>query len=201
MTTEQKLREALNGDVVLRLVYRHFSDEAHKYLLTVKWKDGIDIDEPSHQLIGFLQDICEALSTKPQTSDEGAPTGTPLTDAPDDWFRDIATHAKAASDKLNRAGFYDEAMLVSQLLNLTKYAPQEGKKEDGWLPIKTAPKNGTLVLVSWRDHALVVAAVHAQADDYGRSWYGFVPALGLMMLRTPHFWMPLPSPPSKAETP
>ena len=70
---------------------------------------------------------------------------------------------------------------------------------NGWLPIKTAPKNGTLVLVSWRDHALVVAAVHAQADDYGRSWYGFVPALGLMMLRTPHFWMPLPSPPSKAE--
>src|SRR3990167_11541542 len=41
----------------------------------------------------------------------------------DDYFRDIDEIARAASDKLDRAGFYDEATLIIQLLQLTAPSP------------------------------------------------------------------------------
>ena len=138
MTNEHKLREALSEDVVLRLVYRHFSQVTYKYLLTDKWKDGIDIYVPSRELLNFLQDIYKALS-EPQiqahskseykrleamganvTSDEG----TPLTDAlserfDEDWHREVLSDNEAA--KLS-AKHCDEAMAHASTLERTLHA-------------------------------------------------------------------------------
>lgn len=73
-------------------------------------------------------------------------------------------------------------------------APQSGKKEDGWLPIDTAPKDGSTHLVV-NDKGQVAPRIRDIIHNNvgtAHDWCSGAHAT---------HWMPLPSPPSKAETP
>ena len=84
---------------------------------------------------------------------------------------------------------------VVALLN----APQSGKKEDGWLPVETAPKDGSEFVTCNMRQGGVKALVHwNRLHGYWKSKGDFI------HMQATH-WAPLPptpsSPPSKAETP
>lgn len=178
------LVEALDKALELLSVPEHAQDEAweRKYYEVVEVhnryvpKDGQTHAEPP-------------AATVPESIHEAA-----------DIILEVADYINdACNDSTGILGSKSVDPLMRAHALLGDAAPQSGKKEDGWLPIETAPKDGTLVLVGWRDSDLVISALYAQGDDVEKYWYGYVPALGLMNVREPHLWMPLPSPPSKAE--
>lgn len=87
-----------------------------------------------------------------------------------DWpehFRDLDPQARAASDKLDRAGYYDEATLVIQLLNLAKYAVLEVvRAQPSPQPIEAHSKSQFKRLT-----AMGVEVVEAgRAATEGRGW-------------------------------
>lgn len=69
--------------------------------------------------------------------------------------------------------------------------------DNGWLPIETAPKDGTRFL-TWDSHYGVrTARAHHRADH--DDWLSYCDAFGGSSkggIRATH-WMPLPTPPSK----
>ena len=64
-----------------------------------------------------------------------------------------------------------------------------------WLPIETAPRDGTKILV-WRPRESNDYEAHADVDAWmGKSWWHSRRA------QQPTHWMPLPMPPAEGKTP
>lgn len=63
---------------------------------------------------------------------------------------------------------------------------------DTWLPIESAPKDGTPVLVFDEGAILIASYVERGDDDVKAGWYD-----NGIMEPPPQFWMPLPAPPSE----
>ena len=73
--------------------------------------------------------------------------------------------------------------------------------EANWLPIETAPRDETRVLVGWADdgHSVVIAfygpKYSAHGVNYGNSW-GHGIGWQHQFHKPPTHWMPLPDPPA-----
>lgn len=68
-----------------------------------------------------------------------------------------------------------------------------------WKPIKTAPKDGTKILVCCFDHGWEMEVSHwvtdepyVDEDDQEKTYKGWLPMIGIS---GPTHWMPLPKPP------
>src|SRR3990167_7662432 len=78
-----------------------------------EWADRYDLPGSLSELRCMFEDAQTLLATQAAV----------VRVVRDDYFRDIDEIARAASDKLDRAGFYDEATLIIQLLQLTAPSP------------------------------------------------------------------------------
>lgn len=58
--------------VTAELIYQHFPANRAKHLLRVSWKDGIDIDEPTSDVVSLLHAYADASreATTPQPNTE-----------------------------------------------------------------------------------------------------------------------------------
>lgn len=63
-----------------------------------------------------------------------------------------------------------------------------------WLPIETAPKDGTQVLLYHRRYGTIRGAWRNTGDEYGECWAGTYMMPGLTEIQPTH-WQPLPQPP------
>ena len=73
-----------------------------------------------------------------------------------------------------------------------------------WQPIETAPRDGTLILVTGVNGLnTVLAAYYWEGDDYSpnpyKGWSGIVNSFGEQRIAEPTHWMPLPEPPSEKD--
>lgn len=79
--------------------------------------------------------------------------------------------------------------------------PADGSGEadpNGWRPIETAPKDGTLVLIfaALGNPAAfegVLLAAYGRTDDNGEDWWALDSG---GWVKSPSHWMPLPPPPT-----
>ncbi len=78
---------------------------------------------------------------------------------------------------------------------LTLAAYEAAKTNNGWMPIDTAPKDGTLVIISGG------IAAYRENKTYPKlsCWYsvsGFPMVIAEHLINQPTHWMPLPEPPA-----
>lgn len=59
--TSKRLRQVLNEEIVLKSVYESGLHQQAKVLFT-RWKDGIDIDEPTCLLMNFCRKLIDNLT-------------------------------------------------------------------------------------------------------------------------------------------
>lgn len=69
-----------------------------------------------------------------------------------------------------------------------------------WQPIKTAPKDGTAILVSGTDGQMAVAEFKTHSDGSSGWEIGHSEVHELWLAAPVTHWMPLPNPPPSAST-
>lgn len=96
--------------------------------------------------------------------------------------------AKEEIDQLLKAHDAHEAEIARLELRVVELTAQvEAARKDGWLPIESAPKDGTRILALWSDECAASAIWHNH--DQGGNWYTDI---GFSKLIEPTHWMPLP---------
>lgn len=68
------------------------------------------------------------------------------------------------------------------------------RKDGGWQPIETAPKDGTYIL-GWNDELLSPVVMFWKMGPQYQSYWATAPA---HYVKRPTHWMPLPPPPTDA---
>lgn len=73
-----------------------------------------------------------------------------------------------------------------------------GTTETGWMPIESAPKDGTKILVAKAGTDWITIAAHAQHKYRGHPWRELF-SCGGVVWREPTHWLPLPPPPQEVK--
>lgn len=72
----------------------------------------------------------------------------------------------------------------------------EQPAQEGWLPIESAPRDGTRVLLAWDGKSCV--GYYLDNSKAGRPWAGWkVPSMEIWPPGQPTAWQPLPAAPTK----